>query len=204
MVYLQTKVRKFNIKIMKKTLIILVLLPLFTFSQTSNLLTKLKELFFDLPLKVSKYEVRKKFNSDNNFYEFSDDNIYTCISAKYLKNYMHSSSKILIQEIHIWFKNDMSDSRRIGIKYSKENEMSGKYQYDELCQIFAKVSYKNKTFDTYNGKNVYCGVTTNYYSSENKYKTKKEFLSITYRTMYYPAEDYYYWLTIELFDNNVK
>lgn len=203
---------------MKKLLFIFLTLSLISFGRISYaqlpLIKKnVSELFFDFVLNPSKFDVRKKFQSDKNFYGFDDGlnyGEYETITAKFYSNYKTSYLASKEMRIIFWFDtgNEVSHSRKITTDFTIDEYEKCLKQVQEIYSIFSKCSYKTQKVIVDGFENQKVGEGWCFYSSDKTFKKVKPYLKVSYRYFIINKSEYMseykgYVFEIILDDNNV-
>lgn len=146
------------------------------FGQIAAIKKNIAEMYFDIPLNATKFEVRVATNSSDNFYDQENWNDYFhTVMASFYHNYKLS---YLSQDCRIIFyfptENDRTISRKINITYT-ENELNKCIkQYNEIVSIFDKISYTSTDGVITNSRNNQSGISKSFYSSEKAVLTQQE------------------------------
>lgn len=153
--------------------------------QISLVKKNLSELFFEIHVSPTKFDVRKVFHSDDNFFNYGGDDLgeYETISAKFKRNlklsYLGRDDKSII----FWFNEgtEISDSRKIYTEYFSDEYNLCLKQLNELFSIFNRCSFKSEKTLITNSKEEKSGEGWDFYSSEKSFKDEKPYLNIHYR-----------------------
>lgn len=177
---------------MKKFVVLLALLGFYfnSIGQLPLIKKDVSQLFFNLPLDASRYEIRNILNSSDNFYNVDNMHDYTnSISANFRQNFKMS---YLGFNNFIYFGFEGTEQkcnfRSLTIKYAETDFERCFKQYKELIAFFRKNSYTSDVANT--GKDD-TGVrnfgSTRFYLNEKSWREKKFYLTIEYRFIDYSS-----------------
>jgi hypothetical protein len=146
-------------------------------AQINVIKSNCQELCFNIPIKAKKFDVRTKFHSDNNFSNISEKKNYDddyILGAYFIQNFKLSYIKYSRSSyIYYYFKPNTETCylTKIGLYFEVENFKYCLEQYNELNNIFKKISYSSFSSDiTREGEKTGEGIYL--YSSINATNTK--------------------------------
>jgi len=180
-------------------------------SQIDKIKLNCKELCFDIPIKAKKYDVRTKFNSDNNFFKITDkaryDNIYI-IGARFYENYKLSYVQYSKNNyIFYYFKpnTEICYMTKIVFDFNNDGLKFCLQQLDELNEIFNKISFYT-SISTIKIDNEKVGEGKVHYASKTSLNTPKS-TENEFRTAFldysYTPRSYGYELSVYIYHNNI-
>lgn len=175
---------------MQKGKLLKLILVTFTFflainsySQT-EINKQIKELFFELTYPSSRYEIKKTFNSSDNFSDIHDvsifDGDYESITADFKNNFKLShDSKAINKDITFFFKkkSDTNLSWVISMYYKKEDVSLCSSQFIELFNFFKPISYKT-TVEPFTLDGISVGELFHAYTSQKNFLNSNYYLEI--------------------------
>lgn len=175
---------------MRKFILLFALLGFYLSSlgQLPLIKKEVSQLFFNLPLSATRFEIRSLLNSNNNFYNVDNMHDYTnSISAKFRQNFKMS---YLGFDNFIYFGFEGSEQncnyRSLTLKYSETDFEKCYKQYKELITFFRKNSYTSDVANTSkDNSEVRNFGSTRFYLDEKSWREKKFYLKIEYRFIDY-------------------
>jgi hypothetical protein len=169
---------------MKKFSILLSLIVTFQlgFGQISAIKKNLKELYFEISIPTTKYDLRKLLNSNENFKNINEHTINKreSISVNFNKNNKLSyTGNSVERQFDFWFykESDINYCAVLSLYYLPENLVECTKQYNELIGFFKGISFKTKKApDMLNGNKI--GELNYYYSSLKSEQSNNAYLII--------------------------
>jgi hypothetical protein len=171
----------------KSILIILILFPgISIFSQVAILKNEIAELFFEIPINSSKFQVRKALNQSNIIRDIEERDIpnsnYSIISAYFSNNYkLGNLNGIEKMYVTFYFSKEGSIPYYRTLTFEHENSTFNKENHNKLLKELLKLFKSNykmieKPFLDYDSKLI--GEKYLFYLSTIDFNLDKSFLKI--------------------------
>lgn len=207
-----------------KLLFIFILVGVITYSQPSVIKNKLSQIFYGVDFPLTRFDIREKFNSSINLYEYKEiepsnydyDNVGVKLKNNPILGFTQKSTN---KYLDVSFKKgyDRSDLISMYLWYKIEDVNFSRNQLNELIKIFKPISYKIDKQDVFeeNNKNNKIGEDYFIYSTQSNYNRNNHCIRLSYvyfkenhiinqNSTYELSNGEYYWLTIVVLSNNIK
>jgi len=168
----------------KNILLLILFVGVFhlSFGQIIKIKKELNEIFFELGIPSTKYDVRKKLHASANFSELSEypNGKYDVLDAEFKSNYKLSYLDNSVRRLaSFWFDKgtDINFSFAFDIHYPSQNVTTCSEQFKEIINFFKPISYKT-TLDPYIVDSVQRGEWLSAYSSLKSYQNNEPYLII--------------------------